>query len=178
MDLAALADKLVGTNAGVKEGQIVEIVAGPMDIALAEEIAVAVRRRGAHVLMTYDSESLAKKMLATVPAKYDAQARKLDLALAKLVDVRFIIPQVRDPAIGASIPPERAQAFGLGQQHAAAVPRARQVKGVELGNRLRPSAFRARTCANVASRSQSARISRSSASWSGLSGKDANIIRF
>ena len=143
-DLAALAEKLVGTNAGVKEGQVVMIAAGPYDTALAEELAVAVRKRGAHPFITYSSESLSKKMIAGVPDKYDAQARKLDLAMAKLIDVVISIPQVRDPAIFASIPAARAQAMGKADQPADQLRRKRNVKLLELGNGLAPSAMRAK----------------------------------
>src|SRR5262245_41405080 len=79
VDLAALADRLVGTTANVKEGEIVEIVGGPTDLALVEELAVAVRKRGAHPIVTYGSESLTKKMIASVPEKYDAQPPKAAL---------------------------------------------------------------------------------------------------
>lgn len=50
-DYAALAEKLVGTNAGVKEGHVVWIIGGPLDTQLAEELAVAVRKRGGHPIV-------------------------------------------------------------------------------------------------------------------------------
>ena len=143
-DLAALAEKLVGTNANVKEGQIVQIVAGPIDTALAEEIAVAVRKRGAHPFITYWSESLAKKTLASTPDKFDGQARKLDMALAKMIDVTIAIPQVRDPAIFAALPAARMAVIAKAEQPADQLRRKRAVKSVDLSNGLAPSASRAK----------------------------------
>src|ERR1043165_2490399 len=98
-DYAALAEKVVGTSANVKEGEIVEITAGPNDLALAEELAVAVRKRGGYAFITYWSETAEKKELAAVPEKYDTQAPKLALGLTKLIDVQIVIPPVRDPSI-------------------------------------------------------------------------------
>src|SRR5688572_31681653 len=61
VDYAALADRLVGTTANVKEGDVVEILGGPGDLPLLEELAVAARKRGAHPILTVESESLARK---------------------------------------------------------------------------------------------------------------------
>jgi aminopeptidase len=143
-DFAALAEKLLSTNVQIKEGQIVQIVGGPNDTALAEELAVAVRKRGAHVFIMHSSESLVRKTLASTPDKFDSQARKLDMAMAKLVDVVIIIPQIRDESIFASIPPARAMAMGKADQPAEEARRKRNVKVVDLGNGLAPSAARAK----------------------------------
>ncbi len=143
-DLAVLAEKLVGTNANVKEGQVVMISAGPLDTALAEELAVAVRKRGAHPIITYWSESLARKTIAGTPDKFDGQARKLDMALAKIVDVTISIPQVRDPSIYAAVPAARAVVIGKAEQPAEQLRRKRNVKMVDLGNGLAPTAMRAK----------------------------------
>jgi len=143
-DTAALADKLVSVNVKVKEGNIVQIVAGPYDTALAEDLAVAVRKLGAFPLITFNSEAIAKKALAAVPDKYDAQKRKLDEALNKLVDVIIVIPQVRDPAIFAGLAPARAAAMAKAGQPAEDIARKRKVRVVELGNGFTPTAARAK----------------------------------
>jgi len=143
-DYAALAEKLVSTNVQIKEGQVVQIIGGATDSALVEELAVAVRKRGAHVFIQYTSESLAKKMLAGVPDKFDGQARKLDMALAKLVDVTIVVPQIRDESIFASLAPARAMAMGKADSVAEEARRKRNVKVLDLGNGLAPSAARAK----------------------------------
>jgi len=144
VDLAALADRLVGTTANVKEGEVVEIVGGPTDLALVEELAVAVRKRGGHPIVSYGSESLTKKMIATVPEKYDAQQPKAALGLAKLVNVRIIVPPVRDPSIEATLPAARRAAMAKAYVPVNDQRLKRNVRLVELGNGLLPSTVQAK----------------------------------
>ncbi len=144
VDYAAIADKVVGTSANVKEGEIVQILGGPGDLPLLEEIVVAVRKRGAFPLLQINSESIAKKVVATVPEKYDTQAPKLALELSKLVNVRIAIPAVRDPAIFYSISPERQVKIAKAEQPAEELARKRNVRLVELGNGFAPSPARAK----------------------------------
>src|SRR5258705_11074861 len=66
VDYAAIAEKVVSTSANVKEGDVVQIIGGPGDLALLEELVVAVRKRGAYPLVTLTPESLAKKLIAPV----------------------------------------------------------------------------------------------------------------
>jgi leucyl aminopeptidase (aminopeptidase T) len=144
VDFAALAEKLVGTNANIKEGQVVQIIAGPIDTALAEELAIAIRKRGAHALISYESESLRKKTFESVPAKYDAKSNKIDIALAKLIDAVIIVPQLRDESIFAALPPDRARALTTADMAVRQTGQKRKVKVIELGNGLAPSASRAK----------------------------------
>jgi len=67
VDYAAIAEKVVSTSANVKEGEVVQIQGGPLDLALVEELAVAVKKRGAYPLVTMTSESMFKKMVASTP---------------------------------------------------------------------------------------------------------------
>jgi leucyl aminopeptidase (aminopeptidase T) len=144
-DYAALAEKLVGTAANVKEGEIVEISAGPNDLALAEEMAVAVRKRGGYPIITYWSETASKKAIAAVPEKYDAQAPKLDLALVKLFDVRIVLPAVRDPNIFNALSPERRAKMGkVDAQVIAASQKNKKLRMVEVDNGVAPSPERAK----------------------------------
>ncbi len=143
VDFAAIAEKVVSKTANVKEGEIVQISTGPNDVALAEEIAVAVRKRGAWPLITLRSESLAKKMLANVPEKYDTQPAALSLALAKTVNVVIEIPAVRDPSIWAALSPARRAAQEKTGTPVMDLRFKRNVRVVELGNGLAPSPSRA-----------------------------------
>lgn len=139
LDFAAIAEKVVGKTANVKEGEIVQIVTGPNDVALAEELAVAVRKRGAWPLITLRSETLVKKLIAGVPEKYDTQAPKLGLALAKMINVVIEIPAVRDPNVIAALPPARRAAQDKTGAAAMDLRFKRNVRIVELGNGLAPS---------------------------------------
>ena len=143
-DYAALAEKLVTTTANVKEGEVVEITAGPNDLALAEELAVAVRKHGGYPFITYWSETAAKKMVAALPEKYDTQAPKLDLAMAKLDDVRFVIPPVRDPSIFDALTPERRAKLNKNDGAVQTAMRKKNVRVIELDNLVAPSPSRAK----------------------------------
>ncbi|MDQ3370417.1 MAG: aminopeptidase [Myxococcota bacterium] len=144
VDLAALAEKIVGKTANVVTGEIVQISTGPNDVALAEELAVAVRKRGAFALITLDSENLAKKSIASVPEQYDSQAPKLSLALAKLVNVEITIPAIRDPGIYAALPVARQAAQSKVGAQVAQLRVKRNVRRIEVGNGLAPSPSRAK----------------------------------
>ena len=143
-DYAALAEHVVGTSAHVREGDVVEIETGPADAAFAEEIAIAVRKRGGWPLITMWSENLSRRMTTDVPAKYDTQAPTADLALAKLIDVRITIPAVRDFSIFQSLPPDRLIARSKAYGPVVAERTRRKVRMVELDNQLAPSAARAK----------------------------------
>ena len=144
VDYAAIAEKVVATSANVKEGEVVQIVGGPGDLALLEELAVAVRKRGAHPLLTLNTENLAKKMIAAVPDKYDTQAPKLALELNKFVNVRIVIPAVRDPSIYNALPADRRTKRTKADAPAQEGARKKNIRLVELSNGFAPSASRAK----------------------------------
>jgi leucyl aminopeptidase (aminopeptidase T) len=145
VDHAALAEKLVATSANIKEGDIVEVHGGVADLALLEEIVIAVRKRGGHPLLTIDTEKIAKAMVgAAVPDKYDTQVPKLDLGLAKLINARIEIPAVRDPSIFAALAPERQAKRSAAHAPVNELALKRKLKSVVLDNGLAPSAARAK----------------------------------
>jgi leucyl aminopeptidase (aminopeptidase T) len=143
-DYAALADRIIGKSANIKEGDVVQINGGPADVAFMEELAVAVRKRGAFPLMTLDSESFTKKLLAQQPPKYDAQSPTLELGLAKLINVRITIPAVRDDSVFAAFPGDRLAAIGKAYAPVVEAVRKHNVRLVDLDNGLAPSPSRAK----------------------------------
>jgi leucyl aminopeptidase (aminopeptidase T) len=142
-DYSALAEKLVVSSANVKEGEVVQISGGLLDVPLLEEIAIAVRKRGAFPLLTITTDKIAKAMNTSVPAKYDAQAPRAELALAQIVDVYIDIPAVRDPGIAAMLAPERAAKRAKAAQAVDDRRRNHKARVVELDNGLAPSWSRA-----------------------------------
>jgi len=142
-DYSALAEKLVATSANVQEGEVVLISGGTLDLGLLEDIAIAVRKRGAFPLLTINTDKIAKAMNSVVPAKFDVQAPKLDVALAKIIDVYIVIPAVRDPGIAAMLPADRAARRAKAAQVVSDTRRARKARVVELDNGLAPSWTRA-----------------------------------
>ncbi len=140
-----LADRIVGKTANVKEGEIVEIAGGPADMVFLEELAVAVRKRGAFPILTMWSESAAKKTLAAVDEKYDAKADAAGLALAKVVNVIIDLPAVRDESIFDKLTPARRTAKAKANQIIGDTLRKRNVRRIELSNGMAPSPSRAKT---------------------------------
>lgn len=142
-DYSALAEKLVAISANVKEGEVVQISGGLLDVPLLEDIAIAVRKRGAFPLLTITTDKIARAMNTIVPAKYDAQAPRLELALAQIVDVYIDIPAVRDPGIASMLAPERAAKRATAGRGVDDRRRNHKARVVELDNGLAPSWSRA-----------------------------------
>jgi aminopeptidase len=141
---AALAERIVTKTANVKEGDIVEITTGPQDLAFAEELALAVRTKGAHPVITYTSENLARKVIAGIPAKFDTQKPVVATAFAKLFTVRISLTPVRDETIFTALPVERrtAQAKAFGSANLNQLQQKRNVRMIDIGNGMAPSAAR------------------------------------
>lgn len=142
-DLPALAERIVTAVVPVKEGNVVQILAGPDDLALAEEVATAVYKHGGAALIQYRSERLLRNVLANVPAKYDSQPRKVELALAKVADVIIDLTQF-DGSLAGSISAERQTAMSKAYQPVQKATVARKTRLLQLGNDFRPFASRAK----------------------------------
>jgi leucyl aminopeptidase (aminopeptidase T) len=139
----ALARKLVAESAGIREGELVQLAGCPADVGLLEDLAVAVRRQGAHPLITLGSDRLARRLYDEVPARFDSQPAAWDLKLAGLIDARIQTEFAEDDAL-AGVAPERVAAVGRGNRDVYALLRKRKARLVWLGNGLYPSAARAR----------------------------------
>jgi aminopeptidase len=139
----ALARKLVVESARVREGEYVQLAGCPDDIALLEDLAVAVRKQGAYPLITLGSDRLARRMYDEVPAKFDSQPAAFDFKLAGLIDARIQTESADDAAL-AGVPAERIATVGRGNREVYALLRKRNVRLVWLGNGLYPGAERAR----------------------------------
>jgi leucyl aminopeptidase (aminopeptidase T) len=140
---AALARNVVGQGSRVRAGDLVQITGTPADVGLLEEFAVQARRVGAHPLITLTSDRLRRRFFDDVPAKFDRQPPKFDLALAGLVDV-LISMEATDESALRGVPPARMTAV---QKEAEAVNQkllARSVRTVWVGNGLYPTATRAK----------------------------------
>ncbi len=139
----ALARKLVTQSARVREGELVQLTGCPADVDLLEDLAVAVRRQGAHPLITLTSDRLTRRLYDEVPVRFDTQPAAWDLKVAGLIDVRIQTEYADDAAL-AGVPPERVEAVGRGNREVYALLRKRKVRLVWLGNGLYPTAARAR----------------------------------
>lgn len=140
VDYEAVAQKLVNESAGIKEGEIVLVSGGIRDFELLENIAVHVRRAGAFPLLTVDSDRMTQRMMDDVPAKYDSQRPELALKLTEMISAFISVDSNEDPKLMADVPPERLAAQAEAFAPVIELSRERNVRNVNLGNGLYPSA--------------------------------------
>jgi aminopeptidase len=143
-DLEALANRLVTQVAGVKEGEIVFVSGGVRDFELLENINTDVRKAGAFPLLTIGSDRMLKKYYEEVPEKYDSQPPELDLKLATLPAVAIGIDPNESDDVAVGISPARLAAVGKAGEPVADLFLKRNVRQVNIGNGLYPTAYRAK----------------------------------
>ena len=141
-DLEQLAQRVVTQSAAVKEGEIVLISGRPSDAELLEDLAVNVRKVGAFPLVTYSSDRLAKRMFFDVPEKYDTQMDAVGSKLADMVDVNISLGNNATENLFEGADPKRSAARGKADEPVMQ-KFLRNVRTVELGNNLYPTAWRA-----------------------------------
>ena len=115
----------------------------PKDAEVLEDLAVQVRKQGAHPLISVKGDRLARRLYDDVPAKYDAQAPEWDLKIAGLMDAEIEIDSGDKSAL-AGVPAERVAAVEKSYQPVFAKMRQRNVRYVLLGNGLYPTSLRAK----------------------------------
>lgn len=142
-DLAALAQRLVNQSAAVKEGEIVMITGRQQDAGLMEEIAVEVAKVGAHPMVDYSSDTLSKRLFFDVPEKYDSKPDALGEKLAEVVDVAIILGNGTSENLFEGADPKRIAARGKAAEAVGQALTRNNVRLVEVGNNLYPTAWRA-----------------------------------
>lgn len=142
-DLEQLAERLVTQSAAVKEGELVLISGGAQDLELLENIAVHVRKVGAFPLIDIGSDRLTKRMFFDVPEKYDAQPRTLGMKVAENFNVTINVDTNLTEGLLADADPKRRAARGKAGEPVADAFLKRNVRTVEVGNGLYPTAWRA-----------------------------------
>lgn len=141
-DYRPVAEKVIGENARVREGEIVWLFGRDEDLPLLEELAVEARKRGGDALVTVSTERLQRRMYDEVPSKYDSVPYEANLKLAGLVDV-VVGTEADEQRTLKGVPPERIEARSRANAPFLALMRKRGVRAVLLGNGLYPSAERA-----------------------------------
>jgi leucyl aminopeptidase (aminopeptidase T) len=143
-DLEALSNRLVTQVAGVKEGEIVFVNGGVRDMELLENITTDVRKVGAFPLLTVGSDRMFKKYYEEVPDKYDARTPDLDLKLATLPAVAIGFETNESDDVAAGISQVRMAAVAKAGEPVADLYLKRNVRQVNVGNGLYPTAYRAK----------------------------------
>jgi leucyl aminopeptidase (aminopeptidase T) len=143
-DANLLAQRLITESAGVKEGDIVQIIGGFHDKELLENLAVQVRKAGAFPLLTVTSDSMARRLFTDVPEKYDSQTPELRLKLAGTVNVTIEIDSRLTEDVLADVDPKRVIAQGVVTSAVQTESLKRKVRSVAVGNDLYPTPWRAK----------------------------------
>src|SRR3989449_7400153 len=105
-----------------------------------EDLAIEAQKVGAQPLLTIWSERLIRRSYDEVPAKYDDQEPKLDLALVKQFDAVIAIDFGESEALLAGVPDERIAARAKAGAPVDEAFFKRDVHFVNLGNGLYPTA--------------------------------------
>ncbi len=143
INLDELAQRIVTQSARVNEGEIVYISGGMRDLELLEDLATHVSKVGAFPLVTLSSDRMIKRSFVDVPAKYDSQEPKLDLALFDFVDAVIVVDSIETADLLEGVSAERRAA-----REKAFAPVNKKfvdnsVRFVEVGNGLYPTSWRA-----------------------------------
>ena len=143
-DLDATANRLVNQCAAIHEGDLVLITGRTDELELLENIAIHIRKLGAFPLLSVTSDKLERRLYVDVPARFDSQTPMLGMKLAGMIDAVVRINAEENPALMVDIPAER-----ISKRHRALRPvydvmLNRNVRQVELGNGLYPTAAKAR----------------------------------
>lgn len=143
-DTARVAQMTVQKCAGIQDGDLVLIEGGTRDQLLLEDIAVEVRKLGAHPLIAINSDRLTLRMIQDVPEKLDAQPRLLDLKLIEAIDAVISVDYSEKPDLLANISPERLARRATAEHDVYDKMLQRGVVGVHIGNDLYPTEARAK----------------------------------
>jgi leucyl aminopeptidase (aminopeptidase T) len=138
-DLQAVASNLVKA-AMIKTGDKVLIAGSTRDEALMEHLFIETMKAGGQPLISLGSERLFRRSYDEVPASYDSLPPSLNLAIANTFDVQIILDIGEADDILAGVPQERQAARA---KAAAPVTQAffqRNIRTVNLGNGLYPTA--------------------------------------
>ncbi|MCH8824534.1 MAG: aminopeptidase [Planctomycetes bacterium] len=141
---ANVADTLVNQCANIRFGELVLIKGGTRDQQMLEDIAVEVRKLGAHPLITIGSDSLTHKMLTEVPAKFDTQDPSFALKMAETVDAVISVDFTERLDLLADVSAERLTNQNKTFEPVYKKMLERGVLQVHLGNGLYPTTARAK----------------------------------
>jgi leucyl aminopeptidase (aminopeptidase T) len=123
----------------VREGEAVLITGSPRDHQLLEDLAVQVRRQGAHPLVRMVTDRMRRRLVVDVPEQYDTQ-ESLGLRLAELFDVMIEVENGEDPALLSDVSPERLAVRAQRDTDVETSLREHGVRTVYIGNGIYPTA--------------------------------------
>ena len=138
-DMQAVARNLVQAGM-VKQGDKVLINGSVRDAALLEDIAVETMKVGAHPLVTLGSERLFRRSFDEVPARFDNVTSPVGMLLVNNFDVQINLDVGENEAILAGVPMTRRTARNKAGEPVTNAFFKRNIRSVNLGNGLYPTA--------------------------------------
>lgn len=139
VDTGRIAATIVNQSAGIRPGELVLIKGGTRDQKLLEDLAVEVRKLGAHPLISIGSDRLDRRLFVDVDEQFDTQAPEFFARMAEFIDVLLTVDYGEKQDNLADIPArrraERAGAFEKIQKKMLD----RGVVRVHLGNDMYPT---------------------------------------
>ena len=124
----------------VKTGDKVLITGSIRDARLLEDIAVEVMKVGAHPLITLSSERLFRRSFDEVPSRFDNVTSPVGRLIVDNFDVQINLDVGENEALLAGVPMARRVARGKAGQPISDAFFKRNVRSVNLGNGLYPTA--------------------------------------
>ncbi len=124
----------------VKAGDKVLISGSVRDAALLEDIAVEAMKVGAHPLITISSDRLFRRSYDEVPATFDNVTSPVSMMLVDNFDVQISLDVGENESILAGVPVARRTARSKAGEPVTAAFFKRNVRSVNLGNGLYPTA--------------------------------------
>lgn len=141
-DFKSIAAKVIGQSADVRENEVVQLSGGVEDLPLLEDMAIEVRKRGAHPLVLVRSGQFDRRLYDEVPPKYDGQSPLLGRKLVEATDV-FIATEFGEGRTLRGVAPERLATRAKAGQVLFTLAQKRGIRSVFLGNGLYPNEDRA-----------------------------------
>ncbi|MHC4768747.1 MAG: aminopeptidase [Planctomycetota bacterium] len=138
-DTTKVADTIVNQSAGIRVDELVLISGGARDMRLLEDIAVEIRKLGAHPVITIGSDRLTTKMYEEVDARFDAQPPQFSMRLAEIIDAMISVDYTQRQDLLADVPSERLLAHEKAFETVYKKMLERSVLHVHLGNGLYPT---------------------------------------
>jgi leucyl aminopeptidase (aminopeptidase T) len=138
-DLRAIAERIVGQVAAVKEGEIVLIGAPDTDFELASNLMWAVRRRKGDALSLIRREKDERRSYDEVPAELDALPEFANRKVVDIIDVQIYVSHRENLDLLADVPSDRraARAKALTPVTVAFIQKG--VRYIDIGNNLYPT---------------------------------------
>ena len=138
-DIRNVARNLVQAGL-VKPGDKVIVSGSVRDASLLEDIAVEVMKVGAYPLVTIWSDALTRRSYDEVPAKYDDVTSPLGKVFVENFDVQIALDVGEDEGVLAGVPVARTAARAKANEPINQAYFRRNVRFVNLGNGLYPTA--------------------------------------